>query len=274
MLDSLRQLDDLLRGKRTAPQLLAGGRIDIPLRLFTVLAVVLGVSYGFFMGWYALSVRSFGEACLQLIATIIKVPALFLFTLVVTFPSLYVFNALIGCRLTFGATLRLLVGAIVVNLAVAASLGPILGFFTVSTTSYPFMVLLNVVLLGIGGLIGLAFLLQTLRRMALQDQASRVAPPPPAAGEAPADASAVVPPREPALLEPPAEGWPDQVIGSARSIFRVWVIIYALVGAQMGWILRPFIGSPNLEFTWFRPRSGNFFQAVVGQLAALFDVSR
>ena len=37
----------------------------------------------------------------------------------------------------------------------------------------------------------------------------------------------------------------------------------------MGWLLRPFIGSPDLPFAWFRPRSGNFFQAFAGAVEAL-----
>jgi hypothetical protein len=55
----------------------------------------------------------------------------------------------------------------------------------------------------------------------------------------------------------------------ARAIFRVWLIIYGLVGAQMGWLLRPFVCKPDLEFTWFRARSGNFFEAVVQHIQAL-----
>lgn len=274
MLSWFRQLDELLRGKRTAPHLLAGGNVDISLRTFTPLAVILGCLYGFFMGWYALSSHSFSQGVQQAFATIVKLPALFLFTLVVTFPSLYVFNALIGCRLTFHSTLRLLIGAIAVHLAVAASLGPILGFFTVSTTSYTFIVLLNVVLLAIGGLVGLAFLLQTLRRMALQDEVTwRQNPTPPDASVSPLASGASSPVRTPGPLDHPETGYPDYILGSSRTIFRVWVIIYALVGAQMGWILRPFIGSPNMPFTWFRDRQGNFFQSVFAHLSSLFTIS-
>ena len=37
----------------------------------------------------------------------------------------------------------------------------------------------------------------------------------------------------------------------------------------MGWLLRPFVGSPDLPFQWFRPGQGNFFLAVVDSLASL-----
>src|SRR5437868_12466167 len=104
---------------------------------------------------------------MQMIAAILKVPALFFLTLLVTFPSLYVFSALMGSRLTVNSTLRLLVAALAVMLAVLSSLGPIVAFFSFTTTSYPFMVLLNVVVFSISGVLGLAFLLQTLRRLAV-----------------------------------------------------------------------------------------------------------
>jgi hypothetical protein len=248
--------------------------VSVELSLGLVLAILLGAAYGFFMGWYAITSRTSTEAYQQMLASVVKLPALFLLTLVVTFPSLYVFNALVGCRLSFTATLRLLIGAVAVNLAVAASLGPILGFFTVSTTSYTFMILLNVVLLGIGGLVGLGFLLQTLRRLAApSDLVWRAEPKtPPLASALDTENGEPAPARTPGPLEPPSSGFPTYALGSARSIFRVWVIIYALVGAQMGWLLRPFIGSPTMPFTWFRPREGNFFQAVGAHLMALFNI--
>ena len=59
--------------------------------------------------------------------------------------------------------------------------------------------------------------------------------------------------------------------GHVKTVFRIWVIVFALVGAQMGWVLRPFIGNPNLEFTWFRGRESNFFQAILQTLGNLFS---
>ena len=107
-------LDDLLRGRKTGPDRLAEDRIDLPLHRFVTLAIILGGAYGFFMGWYSVFNRD-PVGFMQLFAAMVKLPALFLLTLIVTFPSLYVFNALVGCRLSMLATLRLLVGAIVVN---------------------------------------------------------------------------------------------------------------------------------------------------------------
>jgi hypothetical protein len=249
MLQWLRNLDALLRGERTRADLIAGGRFELPLRMFLPTAVFLGAIYGFFIGWYALS-RKGDQWPQQMFAAMVKVPALFLLTLVVTFPSLYVFNALVGTRLNFLSTLRLLIAAIVVTLAVAASFGPIIAFFALSTESYPFMVILNVALLAIAGLIGLGFLLNTLRKMAL-------------------DAAVA------SAIEPPAESISTgqrERVGSASIIFQVWVIIFGLVGAQMAWLLRPFIGHPARPFEWFRTRQGNFFESVFDHLSHLMGM--
>ena len=56
-----------------------------------------------------------------------------------------------------------------------------------------------------------------------------------------------------------------------KVVFRLWVVVFALVGAQMGWVLRPFVGNPNLPFTWFCARESNFFQAVLHTLQSLFS---
>jgi len=54
-------------------------------------------------------------------------------------------------------------------------------------------------------------------------------------------------------------------------VFRGWLVVYGVVGAQMGWVLRPFIGSPDLPFTWFREREGNFLEGLFGALLRLFS---
>lgn len=37
-----------------------------------------------------------------------------------------------------------------------------------------------------------------------------------------------------------------------RTLLRVWLVIYGFVGIQMGWVLRPFIGTPNLTPQFLR----------------------
>jgi len=148
----LQSLDRILRGEATRLQDLRTGTIDIPLGGLMVTILVLAMLYGVCMGVYAL-LRVDGPGWLQLIATTIKVPVLFYGTLIVTFPSLYVFNALVGSRLTLRSVLHLLIAALAVNVAVLASFGPVVAFFSVSTTSHPFMVILNVVIFAVSGIL-------------------------------------------------------------------------------------------------------------------------
>lgn len=269
MLAWFRSLDRLLRGEATQTKTLERGDIDIPLPGMTVLIMLLGVAYGACMGTFAL-MRTAGPEFAQVGASMMKVPLLFLLTLAITFPSLYVFNALVGSRLRFFSVLRLLIASTSVTLAVLASFGPIVAFFSVSTTSYPFMVLLNVVMFAIAGMLGVGFLLQTLHRLSQIDEAIRRRPVEPIFAEPDALPTDQPPPAKPLELSP-LEMPSGQFLGShVRTVFRAWMIVFGLVGAQMGWVLRPFIGNPDEPFTWFRERDSNFFEAIWHAVINLF----
>jgi len=256
----LREMDGLLRGDTVRAVLAERGTAPLNLGAFAGAAVLFGAAYGLFMGLFAVLTRT--PACWsQLIATALKVPALYVLTLVVTFPSLYVFSALLGTRLRFIDVVRLLVGATAVNLCVLAAFGPITGFFTISTTSYVFMKLLNVASFTIGGVLGLGFLVRLLRLLDERGQAEVV---PEAA--APAKPASVLP------VPPAAEAPGAAPSRSTRTtnVLAVWLILYGLVGAQMGWVLRPFIGDPGQPFAWFRAREANFFLDVLRSLGEFF----
>lgn len=301
MLNWIKDLDRILRGEATRLSALERGTVDVAPVGLGVVIVVLGMIYGACMGTFAL-LHDDGPRYEQLLATMLKVPALFFLTLLVTFPSLYVFNALVGSRLNVTSVLRLLIASLGVNLAVLASLGTIVAFFSVSTPNYGFMVLLNVVVFTVAGLLGLNFLLQTLHRLSIAQQyAAR--PPQPTATPAPAPQPAddTIPELEEVAVEAVEEarfdvrgadaGRPDLLKGvrggdapgaldrldqpaisaPVKAVFRLWVIVFGLVGAQMGWVLRPFIGDPNSDFTWFRPRDSNFLHAVWHTFLGLFS---
>ena len=45
-----------------------------------------------------------------------------------------------------------------------------------------------------------------------------------------------------------------------RTLMRTWLLIYAFVGIQMGWTLRPFVGHPRGETRFFREQAwGNAY---------------
>jgi hypothetical protein len=64
----------------------------------------------------------------------------------------------------------------------------------------------------------------------------------------------------------PEPAGPDPKV---RSVLWGWLVVFALVGGQMSWVLRPFVGMPYREFAWFRGREGSFFEGVLASLRTL-----
>lgn len=59
-------------------------------------------------------------------------------------------------------------------------------------------------------------------------------------------------------------------ITSNTRILRIWFIIYAIVGTQLAWGLRPFTGEKGI-FILLRPIEGNFYLAVFDMFKVLFS---
>lgn len=286
MLSNFRRLDEILRGDATRMSQLREGRIDIPASGLTQVVAILAMAYGLCMGSYGLMRTALAEsgvspdAWRQLAASTVKLPMLFFLTLVVTFPSLYVFNVLVGSRLSALSMMRLLVAMLGVILAVLASLGPIVVFFAVSTNNYPFMKILNVAMASIAGVLGLMFLLRTLHRLVMVEHGTAPGTPAvvPAASastdgsSATDDSDSVSQQSAPGIAS--VTGTLDHIDSPtnerATTVFSIWVAVFALVGAQMSWVLRPFIGSPNAPFQWFRKRESNFFLDVLQSIGDIF----
>ncbi len=56
-----------------------------------------------------------------------------------------------------------------------------------------------------------------------------------------------------------------------RLMLRGWLVIYAFVGIQMGWVLRPFIGNPNSPTQFFREEAwGNAYVQLARIVIHLF----
>lgn len=57
-----------------------------------------------------------------------------------------------------------------------------------------------------------------------------------------------------------------------RLVLRGWLVIYAFVGIQMGWVLRPFIGDPNSPTQFFREEAwGNAYVRLAQIIIHLFS---
>ncbi len=170
----------------------------------------------------------------QAVASIVKLPVLFLATLLICAPSLHFFNILFGSKQTISQTLALILTSISTTAVLLFSLAPITFFFLISTSQYEFFKLLNVIFFAISGFLGIYFLRQGIE---------------------------IVTERE-----DEAEG-----IKTRRLIFMIWVFLYAFVGSQMAWTLSPFLGDPSLPFILLTQRGGNFYADVLNSLGTLLS---
>lgn len=285
-------VDQILRGESIPLNADRQRDFQFPIVGVSVVVITMAVIYGFCMGVFSLihgaETSDYSRALMQTFASMTKVPLLYGLTLMITFPSLYVFNALIGSRLKVTPVFKLLIASLAVNLAVLVSLGPILAFFSASTPNYSFIVLLNVAIFSIAGVLGLMFLVQALNRLAnataqqlSQDEQAEPIDAPLAStllaskrsSQAMNVSAGSRPPTAEATLVPSAiQSSPKQPLNRhVKKVFACWVLVFGLVGAQMGWVLRPFIGSPKLPFQFFRPRESNFFEAVTNAFWQMFS---
>ena len=55
---------------------------------------------------------------------------------------------------------------------------------------------------------------------------------------------------------------------SPRRVYWSWIVSFAVVGCQLSWILRPFIGSPFFDVRFMRPNAleRNFFEFIFGEV--------
>jgi hypothetical protein len=245
-------VEGLLHGEVKGRDLLRRESPPIDAGTLVVVILLLGALCGACMALYGLRWGGdYGGA--HVAAVMIKVPALFLLTLVVTVPSLYVFSALSRSQLRFGQVVRLLLAATALTLAVLASFAPVVAFFTFSTKSHPFMQLLNAALFTIGGLIGMRFVWKRL------NEALYETPPAPAPKAAPFGVPL-------SIASEPVRAPTDARLGR---VVLAWFVIYGTVAAQMAWILRPFVGTPHMPQELFRSTEKNIFYGLAQALKYL-----
>ena len=199
------------------------------LRSFLLAAVLLSAFYGLSMGLLGFR-QSAGQGFLQMMTSAVKVPALFLLSTAVCFPVLYIVQVLMGARLAFTQTLALILMALTLNGVLLASCAPIIFFFVLTGSDYHFMKLLHVAVFGFSGIWSMMSLWLGLRAMC-----------------------------EKSSLYPPV----------AVTILKVWILVFAFVGTQMAWSLRPFVGSPDMKFQIFRQQESNFYAGIWNSITNL-----
>ena len=209
-------------------------------RLNGLIRQMLLSSTGALAGYGA--VIGFSHSWLQALSSAIKLPIVFLLTLAICLPTLYLFNLLFGGRLSARQVLALMLSAITVTAIFTLAFAPISFFFLVTAQSYAFFLLLNVAILALTSMLGLQFLVSGVQRinvLALQYEA---------------------PTGEQDEQWTPAARRPRF---ASMGLLHLWLILYAFVGTQLGWTLRPFFGYQALPFQLFRSIEGNFYTGVV-----------
>ncbi len=254
-------------------------------------------SSGVALAVYGAVLGSF-HSVLMALTSAVKLPLLFLVTLAICLPTLYLFNLVFGARLSIRQSLALVMVALTVTAMLALAFAPISLFFLITAPDYNFFKLLNVVILALSALVGLRFLTGGMRvlnehgllapRVDPLPQAAPVSPAVPApvpatvgsvpAGEA---GAAVAAPAgngaKPALVLPPG-GLPARqplrqpvpATPPSMTLLYVWIFLFGFVGTQLAWTLRPFFGSPGMKFSLYRDIDGNFYAEIFRTISQLF----
>ena len=228
-MNNLAIIETILRNRRGFfIEIRDGVELGHKMRAMLVSGVAFLALYGAVMG----STHSLWQA----LSSAVKLPILFLATLVVCSPTLYFFNLIFGSNQSLTQNFALILTALTVTAVLLLSFAPIVLFFLLTTSHYQFFKLLNVGVFTIAGIVGVTFLGHGMRIVS-------------ASGK--------------------------ERAGARRNVVRLWILIYAFVGSQMAWTLRPFIGAPGLQFELFRQLGGSFYANIfvsIGEILGFFTV--
>ncbi|MBW4564068.1 MAG: actin-binding WH2 domain-containing protein [Mojavia pulchra JT2-VF2] len=219
-------LINLLRDRQAFLEEISQG-VRLPSKIISLLvcsSIFLAI-YGGIIGAY--------HSWMQALSSAVKLPALYLITLLICLPTLYFSNIIFGSKRSFSQHLVLVLTAVSVTSVLLFSFAPITLFFLITTNNYQFLILLNVVIFSLTGFIGISSLYQATSSVLEQD---------------------------------------NEGSKTRQRILQFWLFLYAFVGSQLGWTLRPFFGTPNSAFQLFRDREGSFYLSVIQAIGYLLGI--
>ncbi len=187
--------------------------------------VALLISSSIFMALYGAIVGS-THGGLQIISSAFKLPALYLLTLLICLPTLYFMDIVLGSKRVFGQYVALLLASMSMISVMLFGFAPVTLFFRLSIDDYWFFLLLNIIVLAFTGVVGVRFFYKSMINIIAKEKD----------GEIPLN---------------------------RHKLIKGWLVLYGFVGSQLGWTLRPFVGSPNEPFALFREIESNFYVQVV-----------
>lgn len=165
---------------------------------------------------------------IQALSSSIKVFCLFFLTLTICLPTLHFVGLLLGSKIKFTHTFLILLSGIALNLILLASFAPISLFFLLSGSKYEFMLLMHISIFTFCGVASLIFIKNSMTNIA-------------------------------------------QIIGDvslqlSSNLLKLWFVVYMFIGAQMSYLLAPFIGKDK-GFLIFSSEKGDFFSYVLKTIA-------
>lgn len=160
----------------------------------------------------------------QMLLSTVKLPALYLLTLLICLPTLYFFDILFGSQASFKQYAVLSLTTVSVISVLLFSFAPVTLFFLISIRDYHFFLLLNVAIFALTGFIGVQLFYRGVKSVMKFDEKT-----------------------------PPIR----------QRLLLFWLVLYGLVGSQLGWTLRPFFGAPGEPFQLFRPIESNFYAQII-----------
>ncbi|MDH5397108.1 MAG: hypothetical protein OEX02_03125 [Cyclobacteriaceae bacterium] len=171
----------------------------------------------------------------QALSTGVKLSALIVLTLMICFPSFYIVQLVLGSKIGVVQLLNILISGFIMVAVIMTAFTPIILFFQLSGDNYNFLQLLHVFVFAFSGIFGMKVVLDALT----------------------------------GTYE--ANGKYPKI---GLMVFKIWIIIFAFVGTQLSWNMRPFIGNKGMEFQLFRTEtSGNFYSTVFSSLGQLMGVN-
>ncbi|MDN5200404.1 hypothetical protein QQ008_03505 [Fulvivirgaceae bacterium BMA10] len=172
----------------------------------------------------------------QALVTGVKLWLLFSLTLIICFPSFYIVQLILGSKIKIKQLFVILMGGFLMTTTIMLAFAPIVLYFQLSGDNYNFLQLLHVFVFMFAGFFGMRVVLESLKGAF---EGTKVYP----------------------------------KIG--LSVFRIWVVIFAFVGIQLSWNLRPFLGSKDMPFQLFRESTrGNFYSTTLGSIGKLLGVQK
>lgn len=194
---------------------IAGGRGPrLQILQFLLIVFFCGSVYGATMG--------VSHSWQQAVSSALKVPLLYLLTLLICIPTLHFIGLFLGSRITFLQSASVLLFGMAVNSALLLGFSTISVFFFVTGSSYRFLLLMHVAVFMVAGVAGLISIRRSFAQLSAKENL-------PTAGRI--------------------------------NLLQVWMVLYMFVGTQMAYVLGPFVGKEP-EFYAFHHARGNFYSYV------------